>query len=155
MYFFTLSTFQNRNDMDRIDKICEMAAVMRKAIEVDDQQGTQEQELISQLKMENRTLREVLRISEKFTVVTDEKDTQTGHSDSESEGGMNDSVIEVCDSSTIKRKPSSPGDRTSDGQTNTATAAADSNQELVNSDTDSSQANEEEDENANSNANSS
>lgn len=40
-----------------------MAAVMRKAIEIDGQQGCKEQERILQLEQENKGLREILQIT--------------------------------------------------------------------------------------------
>ncbi|VTJ89782.1 Hypothetical predicted protein [Marmota monax] len=47
----------------RVDQITEMAAVMRKAIEIDQQQGCKEQERIFQLEQENKGLREILQIT--------------------------------------------------------------------------------------------
>ncbi|XP_049639805.1 FGFR1 oncogene partner 2 isoform X2 [Suncus etruscus] len=46
-----------------VDQITEMAAVMKKAIEIDEQQGCKEQERIFQLEQENRGLREILQIT--------------------------------------------------------------------------------------------
>ncbi|XP_042533400.1 FGFR1 oncogene partner 2 isoform X2 [Dipodomys spectabilis] len=46
-----------------VDQITEMAAVMRKAIEIDEKQGCQEQERIFQLEQENKGLREILQIT--------------------------------------------------------------------------------------------
>lgn len=46
-----------------VDQITEMAAVMRKAIEIDEQQGCKEQERIFQLEQENKGLREILQIT--------------------------------------------------------------------------------------------
>ncbi|KAF5912573.1 hypothetical protein HPG69_004245 [Diceros bicornis minor] len=46
-----------------VDQITEMAAVMRKAIEIDEQQGCKEQERILQLEQENKGLREILQIT--------------------------------------------------------------------------------------------
>ncbi|TRZ11193.1 hypothetical protein HGM15179_015915 [Zosterops borbonicus] len=46
-----------------VDQITEMAAVMRKAIEVDERHGCKEQERITQLEQENRGLREILQIT--------------------------------------------------------------------------------------------
>ncbi|XP_057226491.1 FGFR1 oncogene partner 2 isoform X1 [Malurus melanocephalus] len=45
------------------DQITEMAAVMRKAIEVDERHGCKEQERITQLEQENKGLREILQIT--------------------------------------------------------------------------------------------
>lgn len=44
-----------------MDKICEMAAVMQQAIQIDENTGQESHELISQLEHENKTLRELLR----------------------------------------------------------------------------------------------
>ncbi|XP_054974017.1 FGFR1 oncogene partner 2 isoform X2 [Sorex araneus] len=46
-----------------VDQITEMAAVMKKAIELDEQQGSKEQERIFQLEQENKGLREILQIT--------------------------------------------------------------------------------------------
>ncbi|KAH1187793.1 FGFR1 oncogene partner 2 isoform X3 [Mauremys mutica] len=46
-----------------VDQITEMAAVMRRAIEIDEQQGCKEQERIFQLEQENKGLREILQIT--------------------------------------------------------------------------------------------
>ncbi|KAM4881276.1 FGFR1 oncogene partner 2 isoform 2-T2 [Thomomys bottae] len=46
-----------------VDQITEMAAVMRKAIEIDEKQGCKEQERIFQLEQENKGLREILQIT--------------------------------------------------------------------------------------------
>ncbi|KAH0616447.1 hypothetical protein JD844_027550 [Phrynosoma platyrhinos] len=46
-----------------VDQITEMAAVMRKAIDIDEQQGCKEQERIFQLEQENKGLREILQIT--------------------------------------------------------------------------------------------
>ncbi|KAM5263955.1 FGFR1 oncogene partner 2 isoform 1-T1 [Ctenodactylus gundi] len=54
----------NQNELQaHVDQITEMAAVMRKAIEIDEQQGCKEQERIFQLEQENRGLREILQIT--------------------------------------------------------------------------------------------
>ena len=45
-----------------IDKICEMAAVMQKAVSVDDAAVSKVQERLTQLEIENRGLREMLEI---------------------------------------------------------------------------------------------
>ncbi|XP_009960414.1 PREDICTED: suppressor of IKBKE 1-like [Leptosomus discolor] len=52
-----------------IDRICEMGEVMRKAIQVDDDQFFKVQEKLAQLELENKELRELLSISkESFEV---------------------------------------------------------------------------------------
>ena len=45
------------------DQITELAAVMRKAIEIEEQQGCKEQERVFQLGQENKGLREILQIT--------------------------------------------------------------------------------------------
>ncbi|XP_041535933.1 FGFR1 oncogene partner 2 isoform X1 [Microtus oregoni] len=54
----------DQNELEaHVDQIAEMAAVMRKAIEIDEQQGCKEQERIFQLEQENKGLREILQIT--------------------------------------------------------------------------------------------
>lgn len=48
---------------EKIDKICEMAAVMQRAVAVDEAHQVAEQQMLIQLRLENNTLRELLRIS--------------------------------------------------------------------------------------------
>lgn len=48
---------------DRADKICEMANVMQKSIQIDEQSINKEQELMARLVTENKGLREMLEIS--------------------------------------------------------------------------------------------
>ncbi|NXT96962.1 SIKE1 protein, partial [Buphagus erythrorhynchus] len=47
----------------QIDRICEMGEVMRKAVQVDDEQFFKVQEKLAQLELENKELRELLSIS--------------------------------------------------------------------------------------------
>uniref|UniRef100_A0A8I6A615 Suppressor of IKBKE 1 n=1 Tax=Rattus norvegicus TaxID=10116 RepID=A0A8I6A615_RAT len=47
----------------QIDRICEMGAVMRRAVQVDDNQFCKIQEKLAQLELENKELRELLSIS--------------------------------------------------------------------------------------------
>ena len=47
----------------KIDKICEMAVVMQQAIKLDEDHSTEADSTITQLKFENQTLRELLKIS--------------------------------------------------------------------------------------------
>ncbi|NXG43602.1 SIKE1 protein, partial [Psilopogon haemacephalus] len=47
----------------QIDRICEMGEVMRKAVQVDDDQYFKVQEKLAQLELENKELRELLSIS--------------------------------------------------------------------------------------------
>ena len=46
---------------EKINKICEMASVMRRAIEIDEATETQEQEMVAQLRHENVSLRQLIR----------------------------------------------------------------------------------------------
>ncbi|NXO66467.1 SIKE1 protein, partial [Phainopepla nitens] len=53
----------------QIDRICEMGDVMRKAVQMDDEQFFKVQEKLAQLELENKELRELLSISrESFEV---------------------------------------------------------------------------------------
>ncbi|CAO2598083.1 Suppressor of IKBKE 1 [Lemmus lemmus] len=47
----------------QIDRICEMGEVMRKAVQLDDNQFCKIQEKLAQLELENKELRELLSIS--------------------------------------------------------------------------------------------
>jgi hypothetical protein len=49
--------------LPKIDKICEMAAVMQQAVAIDDKAVTEEQEKITRLILENKGLRELLEIT--------------------------------------------------------------------------------------------
>ncbi|XP_066999705.1 FGFR1 oncogene partner 2 homolog isoform X2 [Anabrus simplex] len=51
---------------EQADKICEMAAVMERAAEIDEKRALEEQELISRLTTENKGLRDLLEISCKY-----------------------------------------------------------------------------------------
>lgn len=46
-----------------MDKICEMAAVMQKAVSIDDGLAVSDEQLLQQLRVENQTLRDLLHIS--------------------------------------------------------------------------------------------
>lgn len=48
---------------EQSNKICEMAAVMRKSAEIDEQRALEERELVTRLATENKGLRELLEIS--------------------------------------------------------------------------------------------
>jgi len=50
---------------ERTEKVCEMAAVMKEAIRVDDDSGNRQQETMARLVTENKGLRELLDISQK------------------------------------------------------------------------------------------
>ena len=65
---------------EKIDKICEMASVMRRAIEMDEATETQDQEMIAQLSLENVSLRKLIRdmdISQCRVASMVDDDTQT------------------------------------------------------------------------------
>ncbi|RWS03661.1 FGFR1 oncogene partner 2-like protein [Dinothrombium tinctorium] len=62
------------------DKIYEMAAVMKKSVEVDDQNHFKDQQLLAQLRIENDGLREMLNIAKvqgSVTTAKEEKEVQT------------------------------------------------------------------------------
>ncbi|KAM9311237.1 FGFR1 oncogene partner 2 [Gastrophryne carolinensis] len=55
---------QHSKDLQtHVEKITEMTAVMKRAIEIDEQNGNQEQDRILKLEQENRGLREILQIT--------------------------------------------------------------------------------------------
>jgi hypothetical protein len=55
---------QNQQLINRLtNKVCEMANVMNKAILIDETNALKEQELLAQLKLENKALRELLLIA--------------------------------------------------------------------------------------------
>lgn len=54
-----------------MDKICEMAAVMWKAVELDEDTDMRNQEMISQLRTENQTLRELVMASRSLGSLSD------------------------------------------------------------------------------------
>uniref|UniRef100_A0A8C4QEW4 Uncharacterized protein n=1 Tax=Eptatretus burgeri TaxID=7764 RepID=A0A8C4QEW4_EPTBU len=59
----TLQELHNKELHDHVQKVCEMAAVMKRAIEIDDAQVVGDRQKLAQLELENRTLRELLKIS--------------------------------------------------------------------------------------------
>lgn len=72
-------------DMDKlINKICEMANIMQKSVNVDEDASAQDKERLTQLEIENNGLRELLEIcsTSRFRIlnesVTDDKGCQTG-----------------------------------------------------------------------------
>lgn len=77
--------FNERKDeviRQQTQKIQEMAAVMQRASQLDEEQFNQEQEFLSKLMTENKGLRELLEISHKYgsngqKVLVDSKSTQT------------------------------------------------------------------------------
>ncbi|XP_035396737.1 FGFR1 oncogene partner 2 isoform X1 [Cygnus atratus] len=61
---WTSSQIYNLKELQvHVDQITEMAAVMRKAIDIDEKHGCKEQERIIQLEQENKGLREILQIT--------------------------------------------------------------------------------------------
>ncbi|XP_058831076.1 FGFR1 oncogene partner 2 homolog [Topomyia yanbarensis] len=77
--------FSERKDeliRQQTNKIQEMAAVMQRASQIDEEKFNQEQECLSKLITENKGLRELLEISQKYgsngqRILVDEKSTQT------------------------------------------------------------------------------
>ncbi|XP_055625967.1 FGFR1 oncogene partner 2 homolog isoform X2 [Toxorhynchites rutilus septentrionalis] len=77
--------FSERKDeviRQQTQKIQEMAAVMQRASQIDEEKFNQEQEFLSKLITENKGLRELLEISRKYgssgqKILVDEKSTQT------------------------------------------------------------------------------
>ncbi|GAB5575404.1 suppressor of IKBKE 1 isoform X1 [Prionailurus viverrinus] len=61
----------------QIDRICEMGEVMRKAVQVDDDQFCKIQEKLAQLELENKELRELLSISSESLQVRKENSMDT------------------------------------------------------------------------------
>ncbi|KAF6075889.1 suppressor of IKBKE 1 [Phyllostomus discolor] len=61
----------------QIDRICEMGEVMRKAVQVDDDQFCKVQEKLAQLELENKELRELLSISSESLQVRKENSVDT------------------------------------------------------------------------------
>nr|KAF6304980.1 suppressor of IKBKE 1 [Pipistrellus kuhlii] len=61
----------------QIDRICEMGEVMRKAVQVDDDQFCKIQEKLAQLELENKELRELLSISSESLQVRKESSMDT------------------------------------------------------------------------------
>ncbi|XP_006865933.1 PREDICTED: suppressor of IKBKE 1 isoform X2 [Chrysochloris asiatica] len=61
----------------QIDRICEMGEVMRKAVQVDDDQFCKVQEKLAQLELENKELRELLSISSESLQVRKEDSMDT------------------------------------------------------------------------------
>ncbi|KAM7169603.1 suppressor of IKBKE 1 isoform 2-T3 [Macrochelys suwanniensis] len=57
----------------RVDRICEMGEVMRKAVQMDDDQFCKIQEKLAQLELENKELRELLSISKETIQVRREE----------------------------------------------------------------------------------
>ncbi|KAI1238845.1 hypothetical protein IHE44_0011936, partial [Lamprotornis superbus] len=89
-----------------VDQITEMAAVMRKAIEVDERHGCKEQERITQLEQENKGLREILQITRESFLNLKKEDA----SESTSLSGLVTSILTnhqesfKCDNNTEGKK---------------------------------------------------
>ncbi|XP_027391759.1 suppressor of IKBKE 1 isoform X1 [Bos indicus x Bos taurus] len=62
---------------NQIDRICEMGEVMRKAVQMDDDQFCKIQEKLAQLELENKELRELLSISSESLQVRKESSVDT------------------------------------------------------------------------------
>lgn len=99
-------------------KIQEMAAVMQRASQLDEEQLNQEQEYLSKLMTENKGLRELLEISQKYgsngqKVLVDSKSTQTdtylldGLTASSSRSVTGSETSSASNTGTIKVSPSS------------------------------------------------
>lgn len=87
---------------EKLDKIYEMAAVMWKAVKIDDQYVDHDQETIAQLQKENASMRELLQISTSCTHALvqplEEKTTQT---DEEELFGFQNHQMEDLESSDL------------------------------------------------------
>lgn len=99
-------------------KIQEMAAVMQRASQLDEEKFNQEQEFLSKLITENKGLRELLEISHKYgsngqKILVDDKSTQTDTylldalAASTSNSGTSFTESSVSNTGTIKVSPSS------------------------------------------------
>lgn len=114
--------FNERKDeviRQQTQKIQEMAAVMQRASQLDEEQFNQEQEFLSKLMTENKGLRELLEISHKYgsngqKVLVDSKSTQTdsylldGQTACSSKAGATDRIEpSASNTGTIKVSPSS------------------------------------------------
>uniref|UniRef100_A0A023EM66 Putative myosin class ii heavy chain n=1 Tax=Aedes albopictus TaxID=7160 RepID=A0A023EM66_AEDAL len=99
-------------------KIQEMAAVMQRASQLDEEKFNQEQEFLSKLITENKGLRELLEISHKYgsngqKILVDDKSTQTDTylldalAASTSNSGTSFNESSVSNTGTIKVSPSS------------------------------------------------
>jgi SIKE family len=71
---------ENEVIQKQAEKIQEMAAVMQRAITIDEEKANKENEILSRLITENKGLRELLEISQKYGsygILSDDKATQT------------------------------------------------------------------------------
>ncbi|KAG8544330.1 hypothetical protein GDO81_022678, partial [Engystomops pustulosus] len=62
-YYNTALSWLSQDLQSHVDKISEMTAVMKRAIELDEQFGSGEYDRILKLERENRGLREILQIT--------------------------------------------------------------------------------------------
>ena len=93
-----------------MNKICEMAAVMQQAIQLDDESSQASQETVSRLTQENKTLRELLQMAyvnsprpdtQDSEVQTEAQNTQEeADSDNDEEEGNENEMIGMDDSYT-------------------------------------------------------
>ena len=80
---------------EKIDKICEMASVMRRAIELDEETETHDAELIAQLRHENVSLRSLIRDMD------DGRCTMTTMIDNETQVTIEESVVASVSDDTV------------------------------------------------------
>jgi hypothetical protein len=90
-----------------------MAAVMRQAIQVDEEGASRDSQLLVQLQYENKTLRQILQITGNTRSLTgDDKETQTFDGD-ESNRSHNDSLSASTEVADILRQLDLPGEDSS------------------------------------------
>ena len=127
---------------EKIDKICEMAAVMKRAILVDDEAVAREQQLVTQLKLENNSLRQLLHIASSNLAAVPLADAQCQtEADSDVEDASMDDIIDTMfdlDSSIISVKQMDLGPKEEPAE-DPETPTQDNNNEddSINSDTNS------------------
>jgi len=109
-------------DVDKIDKIVEMASVMKRAISLDDKCAAEGQAMIAQLKFENENLRQLLNIASKHAIPSASNDAasqteccsavssdlaSSADQEEHEAGGMNEVIDAMFDmnSSIISIKP--------------------------------------------------
>lgn len=104
-----------------MEKIYEMASVMWRAVKIDDEVSNTDHQVITQLELENKAMRELLLISSithlgSESSIQDDKETQTAYYDDEES---------FCDADvmTVRRKTShmSPRSKTADSLVSTGT----------------------------------
>lgn len=95
---------------EKIDKICEMASVMRRAIEMDEATETQDQEMIAQLSLENVSLRKLIHdmdASQCRVASMVDDDTQTADTEVVAESP---DTVTTSSGTTISVSPNTEGD---------------------------------------------